>query len=404
MFCKKCGTQLDDDAQFCEHCGTVIKRIIQETSEDTISDARLEHESPVTSENPTERFNDSQPPVVARKKSQKGLIIGVVAVVVIAVGLLFTGLIGGNSTKGGNLYQEVNFNNGAKFAYDDSRLYIIGLYDKDDDDTSLYSTNYKGVNKTLISDNENINSIRVVDGKIYYRASEDDEYIIGVMDTDGTNDTVIITSSESLGRYDVYNKTLYYLQDSKVHTCTLTGENDEVIVESADTFTLCNGYLYYVDSNDVISSYKLKNGETTELCKSAGATDLSVDGKTIYFENDTGLCSVLLDEDNTVTKIIRDDSLSGYVFYDGYIYYNHQMSSDDIKEIAEYLGDASSEVTTYKLALIGAGYLYRAEMTGGDGESVDSDQFFVSSLYAYPNGMYCKLTIWSDSLEPIELE
>ena len=28
MFCKKCGAQLDDDAQFCEKCGTAIKRTV----------------------------------------------------------------------------------------------------------------------------------------------------------------------------------------------------------------------------------------------------------------------------------------------------------------------------------------------------------------------------------------
>ena len=28
MFCKKCGAQLDDDAKFCEKCGTAIKKIV----------------------------------------------------------------------------------------------------------------------------------------------------------------------------------------------------------------------------------------------------------------------------------------------------------------------------------------------------------------------------------------
>lgn len=401
MFCKKCGAKLDDDAQFCEHCGTVIKRIVQEIPETQDSDIPLETDATMPH---SDDGNEGQAPATVKKKPTKALIIGAAVIVMIIAAILLNSFIGGNSTKGSNIYQEVNFNNGAKFAYDDSRLYIIGLYDEDDEDTSLYSTDYKGVNKKLISDNGDIINIRVVDGKIYYKASKNDKYTIGVMNCDGTDDTSIVTSSGSLGRYDIYNNMLYYLEDSSIHACTLKGQDDTVVVEDVETFTMCRGYLYYVDSNDVISSYKLKNGEVAELCKSSGATDLSVDGSVLYFECDSGLNSVLLDKDHAVTKVIRDDSLGNYVFYDGCIYYNHQMTFDEIKEIAEYLAETSSDVTTYQLWLVGTGSIYKAELTGGDGVSVDTDQLFVSLLYAYPDGMYCKTSMWSDSVEQVEFD
>lgn len=79
-----------------------------------------------------------------------------------------------------------------------------------------------------------------------------------MMNRDGTDDTSIVTSSSSIGKYDIYNNTLYYLKDSSIHACTLNGQDDTVVVEDVDTFTVCRGYLYYVDSKDVISSYKLK--------------------------------------------------------------------------------------------------------------------------------------------------
>ncbi len=402
MFCKNCGAYLDDDAQFCEKCGTEIKRIAQDTSQLSISEENTDIKD--HTDLGASSTSKSEQDVIQPKKKHfsKTIVVAIVAAIAIIVALLIA--LGNNSgSKNSNLYQEVNFNNGAKFAYDGSRLYIIGLYNEDDEDTSLYSTDYKGVNKTLISDDSDINSIRLVDGKIYYKASGDDEYTIGVINMDGSGKSVIVTSSESLGRYDVYKETLYYIQDSTIHTCTLTGENDTALLESVDTFTLCNGYIYYVDNDDVIRSYCIKNAETKELCKSSGANYLSVDGNTLYFACDTGLSSVMVNGESTITKIIRDDSLYSYAFYDGYIYYNHQMTSDERDSIAEYAGDTSSEVLTYKLALIGTGSLYRANLAGGDGESVDSDQIVIYSLFNYPDGLYCRVTVWDDRLKHIEL-
>lgn len=399
MFCKKCGSKLDDDAQFCEHCGTVIKRIILETPETQNSNISLETDVTIPS---IDVGNEGQAPATAMKKPIKALIIGAVVIVIIIVAILLNSLIGDNSTIGSNIYQETNFNNGAKFAYDDRRLYIIGLYDEDDKDTSLYSTDYKGVNKKLISANGDIVSIRVVDGKIFYRASKDKKFTIGMMNCDGTDDTSIVTSSDILVSYDIYDNTLYYLEDSSIHACTLKGQDDTVIVEDVDTFTVCHGYLYYVDSKDVISSYKLKNGEVAELCKSSEATALSVDGNVLYFKCDSGLSSVLLDKDHAVIKVIQDDSLEYYVFYDDCVYYNHKMTFDEMKEIAEYFAETSSDIKTYQLALIGTGSLYKAEHVGGNGVPVDTNQPIVSLLYAYPDGMYCKTSVWSNSIEQVE--
>lgn len=403
MFCKNCGAQLDDDAKFCERCGTVIKRIVSESAAQNMNVSDLtESETTESAENVQNNRMHEQP----KKKPQKKMIVGAVAAVfVLVIGLLLSGALGnGSNGNASNIYHEANFNNGAQFAYDNNRLYIVGLYNEDDEETVLYSTDYKGVNRKIISDDPDISSIRLVDGKIYYKTSGDDEYTIGVMKTDGSERTTIITSSESIGRYDVYKDNLYYLQDSDIHSCTTGGENDTVIIESAETFTLCNGYFYYVDESDVISSYRIKNGETKEICKASGASRLSVDGNTLYFVCDTGLSSVMIDGDGKITKIVRDEELTNYVFYDGQIYYNHQFTKEEREAIVEYLADSSSDELSYTLALIGAGTLYVADVSGGDGTSVDSDQIFVYSLYSYPNGMYCQVTVWSDTVEPIELD
>ena len=51
MFCKNCGAKLDDDAQFCEKCGTVVKRpAVQQPKpvepEEKIAQQTLPTESP----------------------------------------------------------------------------------------------------------------------------------------------------------------------------------------------------------------------------------------------------------------------------------------------------------------------------------------------------------------------
>ena len=105
-------------------------------------------------------------PCPAKVAKKKILAIIGIGVLVIAIGAFcltrFTGSFGGSK----NVYQEINFNNGAHFAYDDTRLYFIADYNADDEDESLYSTDYNGGHKTLIADAENIIRIRVIDGKI----------------------------------------------------------------------------------------------------------------------------------------------------------------------------------------------------------------------------------------------
>lgn len=402
MFCKQCGAKLDDDAQFCEHCGTVVKHVAFEGKAPEI----LETMGGQEQDNVT--ITEEERPIIihTKKKLKIGFIIGIAALLVMAAaGIMLNGILGEETNvEKSNIYLESNFNNGGKLAYDDSHLYVVGLYDEDDENTSVYSTDYNGINKTLISDNENIDTIRICDERIYYKALEDDEYTIGVMETDGSSDTVIVTSSHILGHYDIYDNILYYIVSSEIHSCALDGEYDSIIVEGADTFTLCNGTIYFVDSDDVISSYKIKNGNTKELCKASGAHDLSVDGNTLYFACDTGLSITEIDGDGTVTKVIRDSDLSSYVFYDNFIYYKHNLSNDDIETIAEYIGgDDSIKVLLCKINLLDTGLVYRADITGGYGEAVESDQFSVRYLYSYPQGLYCVSSVISDNLYPVEI-
>ena len=115
MFCKKCGAQLDDDAQFCERCGSVIKRIapatVQPNDDAAVGqDERVKESDSVPADDKeskqevtvaeTSEYNSGSKPTTG-KTHKKSLIIAAImtAVLIIAVRLNMTDTLCGMDIK-----------------------------------------------------------------------------------------------------------------------------------------------------------------------------------------------------------------------------------------------------------------------------------------------------------------
>lgn len=281
MFCKNCGAPMEDDASFCTACGTKVTQPGQQPAADPApagTGAAPAGEGGQPSYAPTGASTQpsytptgastqstyapagggSQPggPVPGAPAKKKGpptkiIAIAAAAVVVVVAIVAAVKLLGGGSGGGRNVNidDEINFNNGGQYAYNESYCYYIGAYNDSDESTSLYRTDRSGGNKTQISTNSKVGKFRLVDDKILYRESLDEGYAIGTMGLDGSEPTTIIELEESPSKFDIRDGKLIYLVGDELRWCTLTGEEDALLQSGVETFTLYGDSLYYAKEN-----------------------------------------------------------------------------------------------------------------------------------------------------------
>jgi hypothetical protein len=400
VFCKNCGAQIEDDALFCEKCGTAIKSV----------SLRKEDED-VSGQQPTESDNIASNVLtgvghtrhIAEKKKNKKIvliIIGVVVVLAVAAVAFTQGLLGSVNV---DIVAQCNYNSAGKFAYDSTTLYLIGDFNDDDDDTSLYSMSYNGTNKKLISDNGDIIRFRLVDGKILYLMTD---YSIGIMDTDGTNDSVLLEiereDDDVLTTFDLSDGVLYYVYNDELHKHPIQDGEDTVLASNVNMFVLVGKTIYY-NTDDSIFSCDINGGNALEIY-SGESEMLAYEDNTIYFKNDNGIFSVAVNGEEMAQCIVKADleHVVSYIVEDDYIYYIQTFTTDEIATIYKSLDLDST--AAFALAMYGCGTVQRVEKTGGIAEEMDSDPAIMAYLYGYPSGMYSRASILIDSFEPVTFE
>lgn len=398
MFCKNCGSKLDDDAVFCEKCGTAIKRT---ASFDLATDSTTQ-ESNSNNQISNESANENSTATVAKPKSRRIIALVAVLAVIVFVAIFFAL---NKSTFGvSDPRVESNFNNGGKLAFDDKALYFIGLYDENDSETCVYSTSYTGTNKSLVSSNPNISRIRIANGKILYATYEDDTYKIGLMGKDGSDDNILVEltndSDNYLNDFSASDTTLYYLYNDELRMRPMNDGEDTLLLDNVEDFILAGDTIYYATESSIFS-YDIKKAESVEICSSEAYNLVLCDEK-IYFKNDNGIYRVSLTGKESAELIVKDSKVGNFVIDGDNIYYLQTLETDEITELAKYIDE--DEYFTYALAMIGSGQIKRVPKVGGPAESVDSNQPLSTALFVYPDGMYSRTSIFSDTLSLVEFE
>lgn len=402
MFCKNCGAVLEDDAVFCEKCGTKIKR-------GTVSDDSVrEHQE---SSNDSLLQNCSPRPIKVKKKRHTALIVIIVIIIILLVlAAAFVGVLHFkpdllNLSAFGSKVDpcaECNFNNGGHMAYDDSRLYFIGLYNEGDDDECLYSTSYSGDDKKLISDTPGIGMMRIVNNSIIYFLLEGDKYSICKMDKDGANNSTIIQfdmGDDHLWDFDATDTKLYYSVNNELRYCNFDGSDDTLVLPNALEFVLVDNMIYY-NTDEGIFSYNTKTKVSNSICYFEAKYLVYDEGK-IYFSNDTGLYYVDASGEDITRQLETYDKENKYTFYDGNIYYIKQFSIDERDELISQIDPTGSNTLGLYFALLGTGTVMQLPQNGGVAEPTASSQLCAYSLYTYPEGLYESPTFYDNSFSSV---
>ena len=430
MFCKKCGAQLDDDAQFCEKCGTVIKRIVPAAARsydeaavdqdedvkesDTTTTDDKEPEQEVTAAGKSEDNSSSEQEVgkskdndgsehAAGKKQKKPLIIAAIITAVVIIAVLCFFLKPSGEVTVADPVAQANFNNYGKMTFDESNLYFVGKSDSKDEKTYVYATSYSGTDKRIISENDEISMIRMVGDKILYYARGDSNSTIGIMDKDGANNKVIIETEKSVSDFDITASKLYYLAESDLHRCTIGGEDDEIVLKDVDNFII-SGKLYYTSKNSIYV-YDLVKTESMKVCE-ANARELLLKDNIIYFVDDSGICSVSADGSGEKTTLVLDRQVGQYTIAEDTVFYVKKFTEDEVEALANYLntGNDSSTLMLYQVALTGTGFIHSCPISGGEAEMLDTDPAVVFYLYSYPGGMYSSMGPLFDTFDTLTIK
>lgn len=298
---------------------------------------------------------------------------------------------------------QANFNNYGKMAFDESNLYFVGKSDSKDEKTYVYATSYSGTDKKILSKNDGISMIRIADDKILYYARGDSKSVIGTMDKDGANDKVIIETEESVSDFDIAVSKLYYLAGSDLHSCTTDGEKDEIILKDVDNFII-SGNLYYT-SKKSIYAYDLAKTESIKICD-ADARELILKNNTIYFIDDSGICSVAADGSGVKNTLVSDRKVGQYTVADDTVFYVKKFTEDEVRTFADYLNTENDSSTSilYQAALTGTGFVYSCPISGGEPEKLNTDPAIVFYLYSYPGGKYSSLGPLFDTFDPLTIK
>lgn len=393
MFCKCCGTRLDDDAVFCERCGTSVKR-------GAISNENLVVEISDQEDSTAGITANNNRPSITTLSGKKIILSATVFVIIVVIAIAAMSKM---RVDGYDVRAQCNANNGGRFAFDDKALYFVGHYNEGDGETCVYSTSYGGGDKTIVSRDPDIYQIRIQNGKILYKSSSDDAYVVGMMDKDGSNDRVMVelpkSLDESVGEFDATSTDLYYLYGDELRKCPIAGGEESVLFDGVEAFVLAGDTLYYSTEN-ALFSYNTKKEELTEISAIGGTSlVLSDDRNEIYLKGYNTIYKVPVNGKDPFEIITEETTFIGdFIIKGNDIYYIQTVDVGEMIDLAMSVGgDDYVDVLT---AVLGMGQIKQVPLGGGITQGIDSKYGFVTDLYVSSEGIYSRWSGYAE-VEPL---
>lgn len=399
MYCKYCGAVLDDDAKFCESCGAQVLPVKNTDPDNSFSQTSDPIKTSQSSGNQNQALSTTEH---KNNNKSKPFIIGLFFLLA-AAALVFAVRNSGDKDSDSipDIMAQNNYNNGGIFAYDEAHLYLLAPKDGEDQTVYyLFSTDYGGNNKKLLSSTEHIDSIRVIGDKILFNIFDNDQelYSLGIINNDGTEEKTILTAEKEISSFDKCGDSILYLTDGELHSCSLEGKEDQVLLSGVKRFLNAGSLIYYT-SEEGTFSYDRKTKKSDRLFDTE-AEELCSDGDTLYYRTENAYYR--MNPNGEKVKLVEDRLLHYMLVIKDYIYFVRMFNADDL---ANHLGSDWMEKKN-SLYMVGIGALVRLPKEGGDLEIIgtkdDENIILGTTAFAYPGGLYTRLSLLLKNLEPVE--
>ncbi|NRY60671.1 zinc ribbon domain-containing protein [Clostridium beijerinckii] len=350
MFCGKCGEQLEDEAIFCDNCGTKITNDKEEWKGDKKRGNKLKKVSIIT-----------------------------VSIFILVIGLAFWKINSNNGTVNKEVSKTLSDNasnsnnkknvlgsgntnsntvNGSLATEYNDEIYFR-QYDKSTSKNTLYKMNKDGTDVKVVLDDIG-NCVNIVDGWAYYTKvnNQGNGWSIGKIKLDGSEEKQLLNDGNKCyySNLSVVNGENYYINTLlNAKGCAIGKIGDETLVvgnlisinteEEYSNLNVTEDGIYYIK---YIAEYDEKNNwnkvinRNFEICKADldgknervllkeecildEISELVVDGKNIYYglrPSDSKEYSIYrLENDDEKTKSLIAKGYSFNIANDGYIYY-----------------------------------------------------------------------------------
>lgn len=308
MFCPNCQNEINEDMNYCPHCGYQIKRcphchsIIKEGEQYCSTCGHLLHpneqiggyyqplfydEDPIQDEKPTSSFKD----IPVNKKVNKIFVLICAVVLAILTAISYEYIYHGPSLNATN-YQ--------------TDLPQADMVISQETNTSSQIGNI------------NQNGLAYFDGENLYM-SNDQGYLVSMDKNLDNRQTLMTQVSEYI---QVYDNHLYYT-DKNHYLCqaSLNGEDQQTLISQAVYYVyVVNDHIYYQrdDDNESIYVYDLQTKQETKL-NDRKSYRLNVVDQVIYYTSTDGIYRVQTDGKND--EKVLSGSYHNLIYQNGWLYY-----------------------------------------------------------------------------------